>query len=133
MPRPNARIAGLQRVAASNIQGEVGAERARRALAAIERRRLNRAWKYDPSIPGSTLRVDDRTLREIDRWLADQGVDIESVQHTSRCRDRVCWAAYLHHIKGTVTIEAARRRIFLARRDDERWRVKQAKLQTGQP
>src|SRR4051794_8984697 len=50
----------LQRIAAggaSSCQGRRGEADARKALFVIRRRRLLRAWRKDPTIPGSTIEL----------------------------------------------------------------------------
>lgn len=118
----NLRAQRLQHVATTGVEGPARAERARRALLSIEVRRLHRAWLLDPTVPGATLRVNDRDLREIDNLLlVEHGIDVESAQHTPRCRDRLRWASFLI-LRGQITPEAGRRRVHLALRDDQRWR-----------
>ncbi|WP_293810607.1 hypothetical protein [uncultured Bosea sp.] len=94
---------------------------ARKALAAIERRRLHRAWLRDPTIPGSTLLLaPDDEARVAETLLHRFGVDLNNETHTERARDRLKWAC-VRMLGGADPIKAGYR-VNAALRDDERWR-----------
>ena len=101
---------------------------AKSALANVTRRQLHRAWKKDPTLPGSTLTLPDRDEARVSRWLRDtHRIDLDQEHHpvhantnhpiTARCIDRLRWAATLH-LSGRMDAERAARRVFVAMRDD---------------
>jgi hypothetical protein len=106
-------------------------EQALATLRNIARRQLHRAWKKDPTLPGSTLALDDHDEARVRRWLSDtHQVDLENRPlhangHpiTARAIDRLRWAGTLALTK-RITPEAAARRVFLALRDDVRYWAK---------
>lgn len=94
---------------------------ARKALAAIERRRLHRAWLRDPTIPGSTLLLAPNDEARVAEALQHRfSVDLYDETHTARCRDRLKWAAF-RMMAGADPIKAGFR-VNAALRDDKRWR-----------
>lgn len=118
------RIVRLQRLSRLSDIGERGRQKARNALAHIERRRLHRAWKHDPTIPGVTLVLNPhQEKRVVELLLGEFGIDIEKVlPQTSRlptpcCVDRLRWAAVLL-IQGKTTLEKAKRRVWQAIAED---------------
>ena len=64
------RIARYRRLSRLSDIGERGREKARTALAHIERRRLHRAWKLDPTIPGTTLVLNPHHEKQRSRPFA---------------------------------------------------------------
>jgi hypothetical protein len=94
-------------------------------IAKIYRRRLHRVWLTRPAIEGSTLELSERDDLRVANWLREvQAVDVESDEHTPRCRDRLRWAAVLF-LSGRRDGETVRRRIVSALRDDQKWRLRQ--------
>lgn len=98
-----------------------------RALAAIQRRRLHRVWKLDPTLPGTTLALPDADERRVLSWLKDvHGIVLDETLHetghrlSARCVDRLRWAAVLR-LTLRVTEVSARNRVVAALRDDLRW------------
>lgn len=94
---------------------------ARKALAAIERRRLHRVWLRDPTIPGSTLLLTPNDeARVAEALLRRFSVDLYDETLTERARDRLKWAAF-RMLAGADPTKAGFR-VKAALRDDERWR-----------
>lgn len=92
-----------------------------KALAAIKRRRLHRAWLTDPTVPGTTLVLTPNDeARVAEALLLRFGADLYDETHTERCRDRLKWAAF-RSLAGADPIKASYR-VKAALRDDERWR-----------
>ena len=102
--------------------------RAEATIAAIARRQLHRAWKLDPTLPGSTLALPDNDEARVRAWLGDNHrIDLDQEPHpvhanadqliTARCIDRLRWAATLH-LAGRMDAARAARRVFVAVRDD---------------
>ena len=99
----------------------------RQAELSIERifvRRLHRAWKLNPELPGSTLGLSASDEIRVERWLIERDIYLAGGRRTAQCRDRLRWAAFLS-LGGKLDDLAARRRIEGALRDEERWREKQ--------
>lgn len=97
-------------------------------LRTVQRRQTHRAWKIDPTVPGSTLTLPDHDEARVRRWLRDaHHVDLDqepqpmhaNTDHpiTARCMDRLRWAATLR-LSGRMDAERAARRVFVAVRDD---------------
>jgi hypothetical protein len=106
----------------------------RTTLAVIARRQLHRAWKLDPTLPGTTLVLPDHDEKRVRRWLQDEhGIDLAETMHatghhlSARCVDRLRWAAALR-LSQRVTETSARNRVAAALRDDLRWLQKHAAL-----
>jgi hypothetical protein len=97
---------------------------AERSIERILIRRLYRAWKLDPELPGATMRLGPGDEARVERWLIERGVILDDGQRTPQCQDRLRWAAFLS-LGGKLDDQAARRRIEDALRDEERWRAKQ--------
>ena len=94
----------------------------------VERRRLHRAWKVDPRLPGSTLSLS-AGMKRIRAWLREEHhVDLDKAETTCagdrymtpRCIDRLRWGAVLAVTK-RIDAEAARRRVMVALRDDAKF------------
>jgi hypothetical protein len=101
--------------------------RAQRALAAIARRGLHRAWKLDPTLPGSTLVLSDGDEARVLAWLeVEHGIVLGTTEHEGgwpvsyRCIDRLRWAAALK-LTERITTESALLRVKAAMRDDVAW------------
>lgn len=100
-------------------------------IASVTRRQTHRAWKVDPTIPGSTLTLPEHDEARVSRWLREvHRLDLEHhLLHdngrpiTARCIDRLRWAATLH-LSGRMDAERAARRVFVAVRDDLRFWAK---------
>jgi hypothetical protein len=110
-------------------------ERALRTLAAIERRRLHRVWKLDPTIPGTTLALPEHDERRVEGWLkAEHGIVLDDTKHetgdplSARCVDRLRWAAALR-LTGRVSEVSSRNRVAAALRDDLAWFEKMAAME----
>lgn len=123
-----ARIPKLLRQRVSG--GAISRDKARQALAAIERRQLHRHWKEHPNTSGTTLvlsEIDESCVRD---WLrALHGIDLDRGDHglTHRAVDRVRWAAALV-LTGRIDEGGAATRVRLALKDDQRWRAKDTSL-----
>jgi hypothetical protein len=100
-------------------------------LRAIARRQLHRAWKIDPSLPGSTLSLSAHDEARVIEWLRDtHNVDLEhhplhdnGHPFSARCIDRLRWGAALS-LTGRLDAEGGRRRVVVALRDDLKWWAK---------
>jgi hypothetical protein len=106
-------------------KASVEAERASRALAAIRRRQLHRAWKIDPTLPGSTIPVlSAADADRVSRWIAERGLDLDGPlpisgqPATARARDRLLWVAILD-LGGRL--DHPDQRIRAALQDDAEW------------
>lgn len=97
-------------------------------IAAVTRRQLHRAWKIDPTLPGSTLTLPDHDEARVSKWLMDtHQIDLDQEPQpmhantgqpiTARCIDRLRWVATLY-LSGRMDAERAARRVFVAVRDD---------------
>lgn len=96
-------------------------------LRTVQRRQLHRAWKLDPTIPGSTLTLTEADEARVRQWLRDtHHIDLDQEPHpvhatgqpiTARATDRLRWAGTLH-LAGRMDAEGAARRVFVAMRDD---------------
>jgi hypothetical protein len=122
------------KVLASNTGG-LERERAIRSMQRIARHRIYRLWRLDPRSPEiDLLELCAADEQRMAHWLKqNHGVDINAPlpatgrQPTARCRDRLRYAAWRVLRRGASAspqfIEAARRRVTLALRDDEKfWR-----------
>jgi hypothetical protein len=105
--------------------------RAETTIAAVQRRQLHRAWKLDPTLPGSTLALPDHDEARVRAWLRyfhridlDQGTHANTAHPiTARAIDRLRWAATLF-LSGRMDAERAARRVFVAVRDDLKYWAK---------
>lgn len=124
-----ARLASAQHRARSG--NTIRRAEAEATIAAIARRQLHRAWKLDPTLPGSTLVLPYTDEGRARRWLLDtHGIDLDLEPHpfhantdypiTPRAVDRLRWAAALH-LAGRMDMARAARRVFVAVRDDLRY------------
>ena len=91
----------LVRLAANPGKGEHVQAKAVAQLAAIERRRLRRAWKANPLIDGATIVLLPHLERKLTAYLLrHHGFDLDAIVSqtgwllTPRARDRCRWAAY---------------------------------------
>lgn len=120
-------LARIPKLLRQRVSGNaINRTKARRALAAIERRQMHRLWKQSPDMPGTTLILSDTDEARVRDWLrAAHGIDLDRDDDglTYRAVDRVRWAAALA-LTGRIDEAGAANRIRLARRDDERWRAK---------
>jgi hypothetical protein len=98
---------------------------AERSIERIFIRRLLRAWRLNPELPGATMRLGPVDEARVERWLIEHGVDLKDQQHTAQCVDKLRWAAFLS-LGGKLGDRAAQTRIRVALRGDERWRARQA-------
>jgi hypothetical protein len=112
----------LHALAASD--NDILRSRAERALACIARRRMNRVWKLDPRLPGSTVpHLSDRDAARVERWLVErnlrEGRPLQATGRppTPRCWDRMTWTAILA-IGARIDEGGARRRLELAVKDE---------------
>ena len=117
-----ARVGRLLREAQS--ENVIRRAEAEAALAAIARRRTQRAWKLDPRLPGSTVpQLNARDAGRVERWLAERALRVGCPLRTTgtlatpRCWDRMTWAAILV-IGGRIDEQGARRRLELALKDE---------------
>lgn len=92
----------------------------------IERRQLHRAWKLDPTLPGSTLALSADDEKRVRDWLREHHhIDLYNVEMaggegrymTPHCVDRLRWAAVMA-LAQRMDAETARRRVVAALRDD---------------
>lgn len=108
--------------------------RAAATIAAVTRRQLHRAWKNDPTLPGSTLALPDYDEARVRAWLKDtHRIDLDDEPNpvhvttqdpiTARCIDRLRWAATLH-LSERMDAERAARRVFVVVGDDLRFWAK---------
>jgi hypothetical protein len=98
---------------------------AERSIERIYTRRLLVAWRFDPELPGATMRLSPVDEARVERWLLEHGVDLRHRQRTAQCVDRLRWTAFLS-LGGKLNNRAAQTRIRVALRGDERWRARQA-------
>jgi hypothetical protein len=98
---------------------------AERSIERIFIRRLLRAWRLNPELPGATMRLGPVDEARVERWLIEHGVNPKDQQHTAQCVDKLRWAAFLS-LGGKLDDRAAQTRIGVALRGDERWRARQA-------
>jgi hypothetical protein len=98
---------------------------AERSIERIFIRRLLRAWRLNPELPGATMRLGPVDEARVERWLAEHGVDLKDQRRTAQCADKLRWTAVLG-LGGKLSDQAAQTRIRVALRGDERWRARQA-------
>jgi hypothetical protein len=117
-----ARVGRLLREAQS--ENVIRRAEAEAALAAIARRRTQRAWKLDPRLPRSTVpHLSARDAARVERWLLERGyrenrpLQATGRLPTPRCWDRMAWTAILV-IGGRIDEAGARRRLELAVKDE---------------
>jgi hypothetical protein len=102
-------------------------------LRGIARRQLHKAWKLDPTLPGSTLTLPDRDEARVRAWLRDHhhinldqkpcALHSNGQPITARAIDRLRWAGTLY-LSSRMDAERATRRVFVAMRDDLRFWLK---------
>ena len=92
-------------------------DRARTRLAAIERRRLRRAWQKDPTLEGSTIALSASDEKRVDRYLMNEhSLDLSGLcaltgrPFTPSAQDRLRWCA-VHALSGRISQEAAAVRV----------------------
>lgn len=98
---------------------------AERSIERIFTRRLLRAWRLNPELPGATMRLRPVDEARVEGWLIEHGVNPKDQQHTAQCVDKLRWAAFLS-LGGKLDDSATQTRIRVALRGDERWRARQA-------
>lgn len=109
---------GLVLLAAGNTPSQ--GERARRGLAAIRNRQLQRAWVRDPTLPGTTIDLSPADAHRVDKWLRRHvGVDA-SAYRLPRFASFATWAAVMA-LAGRWTDERARKRACWAWETERRW------------
>ncbi len=107
---------------------------AERAIQVIERRRLHRLWKLDPTLSGTTLELPAHDEQRVLDWLlTTHGVDLHNYRHdtghhlSARAVDRLRWGAVMT-LGRRITAEDGRRRVVAALRDDRAWWLKHPEL-----
>lgn len=92
-------------------------DRARIRLAAIERRRLRRAWQKNPTIEGSTIALSASDEKRVEQYLREEhGLTLSGVcalterPFTPSGQDRLRWCA-VHALSGRISQEAAAVRV----------------------
>jgi hypothetical protein len=93
------------------------------AIAGIERRRLQRAWRIDPTVEGSTIALEPRARARVLAWLSAIGRIEDFDGLTARAQDRLLWAGGLCLAKRT-TEATALKSAATALKDEARWRTK---------
>ncbi len=95
----------------------ISGQRARTRLAAIERRRLRRAWQKDPTLEGSTIVLSASDERRVKRYLKEEhGFVLSGLcaltdrPFTPSAQDRLRWCA-VHALSGRISREAAAVRV----------------------
>ena len=93
------------------------------AIAGVERRRLQRAWRIDPTVEGATISLAPRDRIRVLAWLSGVGRIEDFNALTARAQDRLLWAGGLCLAKRT-TEATALKNVATALSDEARWRAK---------